>query len=307
MTRAAQDRLMILATFASMGVATTLVVTKTLVWWASGSVAMLGSMADSALDLLASAITFLAVRMAVMPPDEDHRFGHGKAEAIAGLIQSGIIMASSFFILMESSARLYNPMPVQATGPVIAVSVLSIVLSLGLVLFQRFVVARTRSIAVAGDHLHYQGDLLMNAAVIAAVLIAGTGFTEADGIFGILIALYIGHGAYGIGRNAIDMLMDREFSDADRETIFNLVMGNPDVRGLHELKTRHAGRDSFIQLHIEVDGEMTVREGHLVGDEIEATLSEAFPNAEILIHIDPPSEYSGQLTAAEVPMPKEET
>ena len=160
---------------------------------------------------------------------------------------------------------------------------------------------KTGSLAVSGDHLHYKGDLLLNLAVVAAVFFAGHGFIHADGITGSLIAVYIFWGSYGVGRPAIDMLMDREFPDADRETIFNTVMESKGVRGIHNLKTRQSGRDQFIQMHIEVDGSLTVSAGHLIGHEVEATLGEQFPEAEILIHVDPVDERSLDLTLAELP------
>ncbi|MBL4639151.1 MAG: cation diffusion facilitator family transporter [Kordiimonadaceae bacterium] len=288
------------ATRAAMMVASFLLVAKGYAWWKSGSIAMQGSFADSALDLAASLVTFMAVKTALEPADDSHRFGHGKAEALAGLFQAAIMSGSAVYLLLEAVSRLWQPVPVAASGLVISISALAIVLSLVLVMFQSYVVKQTGSLAIAGDHLHYKGDLLLNLGVIAAAYIGARGYLYADGVFGVLIAFYILWGAKGIVGPAIDMLMDREFSDDDRETIANLALGNAAVFGLHDLKTRASGRSSFIQMHLEVDGKITVQEGHAISDEVEATIGEQFPGAEILIHIDPPTALSADLTINEL-------
>ena len=272
---------------ASVLVASVLIVIKAIAWFLSGSIALLGSLVDSCLDLAASVINYFAIKTSLEPPDSDHRFGHGKAEAIAGLIQSSIIFGSAIFLTFESISRLLNPHTVEATTIGIAVSVVAIILTLGLVLYQKHVVKQTGSVAIEADSLHYTGDLLLNAAVIAALFLVNfEGFGLADGFFGMGIAFYIGWTAFGIGRSSIDMLMDKEFSKAEREEIFNLVMGNDDVKGMHDLKTRRSGLQSFIQMHIELDPEMKLWDAHAVADEVEATVGEKF-NAEILIHTDP--------------------
>jgi ferrous-iron efflux pump FieF len=300
MQRADENRLMQWATYASVMVAVSLVALKSLVWLLSDSMAMLGSLTDSALDLAASLVTLIAVRTAITPPDEEHRFGHGKAEALAGLFQAGIMSCSAAFLALNALERLWSPQYVEQPDLIMKVSVLAIALSFLLVGFQSYVVRKTGSLAVAGDHLHYKGDLLLNLGVILAAFLAGQGLLLADGLIGAGIAVYILWGAYGIARPAINMLMDREFSSKDREAIFNLVLENPDVLGMHDLKTRMAGRDQFIQMHIDVDGELTVHQAHFIAGEVEATLSERFPRAEIMIHVDPPSEHSTSLTLAEL-------
>lgn len=293
-------RLMRLSTFAAVSVASLLVIAKAIAWWLSGSVAMLGSMTDSSLDLMSSIVTMLAVKTALRPADETHRFGHGKAEALAGLFQASIMSGFAIFLILESIQGLYRGDTIQASDWVIGSSLFAIVLTLALVLFQSYVVRQTKSLAIAGDHLHYKGDLLLNMGVIAAVFFAAQGFGWADGFFGLLIGAYIIHGAYSVARPSVDMLMDKELSVEDREKIFNLVMESPGVRGLHELRTRSSGRDCFIQMHIEVDGDLTVHKAHFIGDEVEAILGEEFPDADILIHIDPPSELSAILTTREL-------
>ncbi|WP_262695909.1 cation diffusion facilitator family transporter [Kordiimonas aquimaris] len=300
MNRAQADILMKRATYASVSVAVTLVVVKAYVWFISSSAAMLGSAADSALDLAASVVTLLAIRTAITPPDDAHRFGHGKAEALAGLFQAAIMAGSAVFIVLHAIERIWAPAPVTASDQVIQVSILAIAMSLLLVIFQSYVIRKTGSLAVSGDHLHYKGDLLLNLGVVVAAYGAGVGYIYADGAIGLMIGLYILWGAYGISRPATDMLMDREFSNSERETIFNTVMESAGVLGLHDLKTRAAGRDKFIQMHIEVDGTLTVKAAHLIGDEVEATLGEQFPDAEILIHVDPVSDLSTELTQAEL-------
>lgn len=300
MNRAKADTLMKRATYASVAVAVTLVVAKVYVWFISSSAAMLGSAADSSLDLAASVVTLFAVRTAIAPPDDAHRFGHGKAEALAGLFQAAIMSGSAVFLLLHAIERIWVPIPVTASDQVIQVSILAIVLSLLLVMFQSYVIGKTGSLAVSGDHLHYKGDLLLNMGVVVAAYGASAGYMYADGAIGLMIGLYILWGAYGISRPATDMLMDREFTNTEREAIFNVVMESPGVLGLHDLRTRAAGRDKFIQMHIEVDGALTVKAAHLIGHEVEATLGEQFPDAEILIHVDPVSELSTNLTQAEL-------
>lgn len=280
--------LMTLAAWASVSVAGLLVAVKAAAWILTGSVALLGSLVDSALDVAASLVNLMAVRTALEPPDTEHRFGHGKAEAIAGLVQSAVILGSAVFLFFKSIDRLMAPTPLAHSNLGIGVSVFAIVMTLGLVVFQKIVVRRTGSVTIAADRLHYTGDLLLNVGVIAAIAITTSGGVPwADGAFGLGIALYIGHAAYGIGRSSVDMLMDREFSPEEREQIFNLVHGNEDVFGVHELKTRRSGRHAFIQMHIELKSNLTLFEAHAIADEVEATVGEAFPNAEILIHTDP--------------------
>ncbi len=299
------NRLMRWATRASVAVATLLVLGKAIVWWLSSSVAMLGSLADSALDMAASLVTLLAIRTAIAPPDAEHRFGHGKAEALAGLFQAMLMGGSALFLALQSLERFFDPQPVSQPTLILQVSAAAIVLSLVLVLFQSYVIRKTGSIAVAGDHLHYKGDLLLNLGVIGAAYAVSADIDHADTIIGFAIAIYIMVGAYGIARPATDMLMDRGFDEPSREKIFNLVLESPGVRGLHELKTRAAGRDRFIQMHIEVDGDLTVRAAHLIAHEVEATIGEAFPETEIIIHVDPPSENSVDLTLKELPEQKD--
>lgn len=289
------------AALASVLVALMLVIAKGVVWLASGSVALLGSWLDSFLDLMASLINMIAVRAAVVPPDKEHRFGHGKAEAIAGLFQCSLILISALFLLYASARHLIAGEALLRGGWAIGVSVLAIVLTFALVAYQRQVVRQTGSVAIEADSLHYTGDLLLNLAVIAAVALSSyAGFVWADGLFGMAIAFYLGWAALRIFRKSVDILMDREFLDEERETIFNLVMGNKEVLGLHDMKTRRGGLTSFIQMHIEVKSDLSLFDAHQIADEVEATVGEAFPNTEIIIHTDPlgleePDHTAGEL------------
>jgi len=276
------------AAWASVFVASVLIVAKGVAWHASGSVALLGSLVDSTLDLTASLINLLAVTTALAPPDEDHRFGHGKAEPLAGLFQSMVIMGSVVFLAWRSIVRLIDPQPLEQTDIGIMVSVFAIIMTIGLVVYQSHVVSKTKSVAISADSLHYKGDLFLNMAVIAALLITSNfDLLWVDGAFGLLIAAYVAYSAWEIMRQSIDMLMDKEFDDEERDKIIELVMGNPDVKGMHDLKTRRSGLHGFIQFHVELDPDMNLRQAHAVADEVEATVGEHFPHSEILIHTDP--------------------
>ncbi|MBI1212997.1 MAG: cation diffusion facilitator family transporter [Alphaproteobacteria bacterium] len=282
------ERLKRLATYAAVAVAFTLIVAKVWAWIETGSVAMFASLVDSALDLLASGLNLLAVHHALTPADEEHRFGHGKAEAIAGLGQAAFIAGSSAFLIFQSIERMVNSHELPASTLGIVVMLFSIALTLGLVLFQRYVVARTRSLAIGADRLHYVGDIATNAGVIAALVLSGSfGLVIADPLIGLAIACVIGWGAVKILRASYDELMDREFADADRERIKHIVKQHMDVVSLHDLRTRHSGHRAFIQLHLELAPEMSLVDAHRISDEVEDAIRFAFPDAEVLIHQDP--------------------
>ncbi|MBO6678513.1 cation diffusion facilitator family transporter [Parvibaculum sp.] len=282
------ERLMRRATLAAVAVAVVLIATKGTVYWFTGSIAMLGTLTDSLLDGAASLLNLFAVRASLVPPDEEHRFGHGKAEALAGLGQSIFIFGSAGYITFEAVTRLLDPRPVENSAAGIAVVVFAIVLTLGLVAYQRHVVSRTRSVAIEADSIHYRGDLLMNLSVIAALILSGwLGFHWADPLFGLVIAGLIGWSAAKIVRNAFNQLMDREFSEEERERIKEIARQHPEVVNLHELKTRTSGIYTFIQFHLEMDGAITLTEAHRIAEEVEREVMEAFPGSEVLIHQDP--------------------
>ena len=281
-------RLMRLATYASVGVAGTLVLVKLGAWLLTDSVALLSTLIDSLLDVAASMVNLLAVRHALEPPDREHRFGHGKAEPLAALGQSAFITGSAIFIIFEASQRFIEPRAVLHSDVGIGVMVFAILATFALTRFQAYVVRKTGSLAIKADSLHYLGDLLVNAAVIVALLLVSElGWTLADPLFGIAIALYILKIAWRIARNAFDMLMDRELPEAERRRIAEIAAAHPRVLDTHDLRTRASGRRTFIQIHIEMDGALSLYEAHEVADEVEAALREAYPGAEVIIHQDP--------------------
>ncbi|GAB4125871.1 MAG: CDF family cation-efflux transporter FieF [Rhodothalassiaceae bacterium] len=277
-----------LAALASVAVGGSLFLAKGAVWLLTGSSAMLSSAADSALDLMASLVTLMAVRAALRPPDDEHRYGHGKAEALAALVQGTVMLGSASFLVLHAMERIVTPAPVERPLAAYAVSVLAIVLSLALVIFQKHVVKRTGSLAIAADRMHYLGDFLLNSGAMLGVFLATTGgFPAADGLFGAAIAIVIAFSALGIMREAVDMLMDREMGAEIREKIVEIAMGNPHVRGIHDIRTRRSGLGSFVEFHLEVDPWLTLRAASLVAREVEAAVGEALPNAGIAITLDP--------------------
>jgi ferrous-iron efflux pump FieF len=287
-TALAGARLMKRATYASIAVAAVLIVAKTAAWGITGSVSVLSSLLDSLLDAVASAVNLFAVHHALTPADREHRFGHGKAEPLAGLAQAAFITGSAVLLLIQAGQRLRAPPAIVDIDVGIAVMVLSIVLTVALVTYQRRVVRATGSVAIGADRLHYASDLLMNLSVIAALVLAGWfDIRYADPIFGIAVAVYILVSALRIGRQSLDLLMDRELPDEQRAMIRDIVLRHPEVKSLHDLRTRSAGLDIFIQLHIEMDPEMSLIRAHAVSDEVEADIRAAFPNAEVIIHQDP--------------------
>ncbi len=282
------ERLKHLATYAAVSVAAVLIAVKIWAWIATGSVAMLASLVDSTLDLVASGLNLIAVRHALTPADEEHRFGHGKAEALAGLGQAAFIGGSAAFILFQSLERLITPQAVEHSGTGLFVMGISLALTIALVVFQRYVIARTRSLAIGADQLHYVTDIATNLGVVAAFVLAGLwGWTLADPLIGLAIAATIGWGAFNILRGSYDELMDREFDDADRQRIKDIVAQHKAVVSLHDLRTRRAGHRSFIQMHLELPAQMTLIEAHHISDEVEAAIQQAFPEAEVLTHQDP--------------------
>jgi ferrous-iron efflux pump FieF len=275
------------AATASIVVAMALIALKAVAWFATDSVAVLSGLLDSLLDLAASAVNFLAIRHATTPADAEHRFGHGKAEPLAGLAQAAFISGSALLLMFEAVHRLAVPQAVVRPELGIGVSLLSIVATIALVFYQRHVVARTGSVAIAADSLHYTGDVLLNGSVIAAILLAGwLRWPLIDPLFGAAIAGWITRSAWRIGRDSLDRLMDRELPDEDRQRILEIARSHALVRGVHDLRTRSAGTQVFIQLHLDLDATLTLARAHAVADEIEERILAAFPNAEVITHED---------------------
>jgi cation diffusion facilitator family transporter len=274
----------------ALSVATALVLTvlKALVWIASGSVLVLASLADSGLDLVAALATFVAVRYAAAPPDAEHRFGHGKAEAFASLVQAGLVFASAALIGQEAIARLLHPRPVQQTGWALGVMLVSIALTGLLIAAQNRVLRQARSVAVSGDRAHYLADFASNlvalAAIGAAALLGVGGF---DALGGLVVAAVLLWGAVGVFRQSSDELMDHELPDEARARIVALMTEDSRLTGVHQLRTRAAGPTVHIQMHADLDPELTLEAAHKVVVAAEKRVLEAFPSADIIIHPDP--------------------
>ena len=281
-------RLRRLATYASVAVAALLISVKFAAWLETRSVALLSSLVDSLLDAAASMVNLIAVRHAMSPADREHRFGHGKAEPLAVLGQSAFITGSAMLLFAEAVRRLIWPLPVDNPPAGIIVVIFSIVVTIGLVLYQRHVVRHTGSIAISADELHYRSDVVLNLGVIAAlVLSSALDFPILDPLFGAAIGVWIVYSAVRLARLSLFQLMDHELPDDEREKIREIAQSHPDVVAAHDLRTRVAGPTSFIQIHVEMNGSMSLLRAHEISDEVEAKLRAAYPNAEVIIHQDP--------------------
>lgn len=288
MSHEERGRLTTRAALASIVMAVILIVLKTYAALQTSSMAMLGSLADSGLDLVASLIILVGVRIAAAPADTEHRFGHGKAEALAALVQVILISLSAVFIGFRAVQRLLSGAHTVDAELGIGVSVIAMVLTAALITYQRHVVKRTGSLAIGTDRLHYSSDLLLNGSVIVALgLDQYAGWTGADAIFGVLIALWLLWGAWSASSHALDQLMDREWPDELRERFLAATKEYPALTGLHDLRTRSSGTHYFAQFHVWVPAEWTVQEAHDRLDAIEEELQQRFPDTEILIHVDP--------------------
>jgi ferrous-iron efflux pump FieF len=282
------SRLMRLATYASVLVASVLILAKLVAWLATDSVSMLSTLLDSVLDVAASLVNLFAVRHALTPADREHRFGHGKAEPLAALGQSAFVAGSAVLLIVEVVRRFWRPQAVENGEIGILVMMGSIAVTAVLVLFQRHVVRKTGSLAISADRLHYLGDVLVNSAVIVALALTELlGWKWLDPAFGALIAAYILYTAWSIARSSFDMLMDRELPEEERQRIRSIATAHPQVRALHELRTRASGPSIFIQFHLEMAGEMSLYEAHRIADQVENQILAAYPGAEVIIHEDP--------------------
>ena len=291
------------AALASVAMACGLIALKTYAAWTTGSVAMLGSLADSGLDLLASLVTLYGVRLAAQPADHDHRFGHGKAEALAALFQVMLITASAAGIGWRAVLAFGSDEPTKGAEFGIGVSIIAIVATMGLLAYQRAVIRQTGSVAIVADNVHYQSDVLLNGSVIVAlVLDQYLGWRSADPIFGIVIALWLAYGAFRASSNAIDQLMDKEWPEDMRRDFIEVAARQPGIKGIHDFRTRHSGAHDFAQFHMEVARDITVAQAHEVVESVEVALRRAFPKVEVLIHLDPegPVDTDNPLVEADV-------
>ena len=292
------------AAYASIAVAALLVGLKSWAAWSTGSTAMLGSLADTALDLIASVATLIGVWIAGRPADESHRFGHGKAEAIAAMFQVVLISISAVAIAARAAEQFFSGARTGAAAQGIGVSLIAILATMALLAWQRRVIRQTGSLAIAADHLHYQSDLLLNLAVIAALAFDRYGgIAGADALFGLGIAIWLGRSAWRTSQKAIEQLMDREWPEEKRDRFLAAMARQPDLRGIHDFRTRTSGNQDFVQFHVWIDPQMSVRQAHLVMDDIEARLHAEFPDVEILIHPDPDGLVDEEGLAAEDVLP----
>ena len=287
-SREDNKRLMRLATYVAVAVAGSLVSIKFVAWIMTDSISLLSTMIDSLLDVAASTVNLFAIRHALQPADEEHRFGHGKAEALAGLAQSAFISGSAMFLVIEAFDRIFHPRIIESIAVGYWVMAISIVATLGLVIFQRYVAKKTGSLAIAADSTHYKMDILVNISVILSLfLVSRFNWGIADPLFAIGIAGYILHGAYEIGIEAYHVLMDRELPEEDRAKIRDIAVSHKDVLDIHDLRTRSSGSDMFIQLHLEMDPNITLVRAHDIAEEVMHMIEKEFPRAEVLTHQDP--------------------
>ncbi len=276
------------ATVLAVAASGLMIIIKLLAYLMTGSVAVLSSLVDSMVDLFASGINLLAVRVALQPPDREHRFGHGKAEPLAGMVQSAFITGSGLFLLLEVFNRLLQPRSLEYINVGVGVMLVSILITVILVYYQRRVISSTGSVAISADSLHYSSDILVNLGVILAMLLDWLlDWSWADPVIALIIAGYIFYFAWTIARQSLDQLMDRELSDEDRERIKSLVLSHTRVHDLHELRTRSSGLNQFIQLHLVLEPNMSLQEAHDIAAHVQRQLQAAFPQADIIIHQDP--------------------
>ena len=276
------------AAIASVSVAVGLVTLKAIAFFLTNSVSMLASLADSALDLFASVLNLVAIRSTLTPADEEHRFGHGKAEPLAGLAQGAFIAGSATFLIVQAINRFIEPEMIRHGLTGLLVMGVSIAATLALVMYQSRVVARVGSVAINADRMHYASDLVTNIGVVVAIVLTNwMGWRLADPIIALVIAGILIWSAWSVFIQSYNQLMDRELPDAEREKIKDIVLHNSNVRALHDLRTRAAGVHTFIQFHIELDPKISLVCAHEVSDEVERSLCAAFPHAQVIIHQDP--------------------
>lgn len=277
-----------LATYASVATALSLILAKAWAWWHSDSVSMLATLTDSSLDLLASLVTLFAVYHALQPADKEHRFGHGKAEPLAGLWQALFVSLSAIFLLYQAVQRLLSPQPIKdAVAASIGVMLFAIVMTGLLLLLQQHVIKKTGSTAISADALHYKTDFLINISIIVAIVMTAAGWHRIDALMAIAIAIYILHSAWQIMRDAVNLLMDHELPVTSRQQIQELVLKHSEVHGVHDLRTRQSGLQVFIQLHLELDGALSLQQTDVICRQIEDDLQKQFDDAQVLIYPHP--------------------
>ena len=281
------DRLLKLTTYASVITAIILIVAKVFAWGASGSLSVLASLIDSIMDAAASIINLVAVRYALIPADDDHKFGHGKAEALAGLGQAMFITGSAIFLLFHSVDRMLHPREIEQVSVAVGIMVFSIIATAILLMLQRYTVKRTQSVAIKADSLHYAADLFTNVGIVVALMLAQAGWPGIDPIFAILIAFYVLYSAWSIVVESVNDLLDKELPESVQQAIVEVVVSHKDVRGVHDLRTRQSGRNKIVQFHMEIDRDLPLWQAHDVAEVIEQELLLKFPEVDVIIHQDP--------------------
>ncbi len=283
------EKLIKRATLSAVLISVFLIIIKLFTCWFTGSMSLFASLLDSSIDLLASGLNFFLVRYALKPADDGHTFGHGKAESLAALAQSTFIIGSATILLLSSIKSIIHPTSIESPLLGITVSVISVIVTASLVLYQKHVIKETSSKAIKADMLHYYSDMFMNIAVILALFLSWYGITYADACFAFLIALYIFYNACKIAYYAIQDLLDKALPENDNQKISEIVASYANVCGFHDLKTRQAGPVKFIQLHLELDDDMPLIKAHAIADAIEKHISREFAPATVIIHQDPVS------------------
>lgn len=280
-------RLVTAAAWTATVVASILLVFKVIAWWMTGSVSLLASLIDSLLDISASVVNLLAIRYSLQPADKEHRFGHGKAESLAALAQAMFVSGSACFLILNGIERLSRPVELHSPQIGVYVSLFAIVVTFALVRFQKYVVQRTGSQAIAADSLHYQSDLYLNVAILCALVLTWMGIQQADAVFAIGLGVYILYSAFKMVMNAIQTLLDRQLPEEELLQIRQCCLSVDEVLGVHQLRTRMSGPTRFIQLHLELEDQIPLIEAHRISDSVEERLLESFPSADIMIHQDP--------------------
>jgi ferrous-iron efflux pump FieF len=276
------------ATYASFATASTLIIVTLVAWAITGSVALLSTLIDALTDAVSSIVNILAVRHALKPADRNFRFGKGKAEPLSGLFQASFTFGSALILLIEAADRIFHPAPLQRMDIGIAVMVFSIIITVVLVRFQHYVVVRTNSVAISAASLHYFGDIIINISVIMSMLLVmSLGWTFVDPLLAIAVSVFLIWNAKSVALESLEMLMDKELPDHERNNLRILAMGHLGVRNVHDLRTRQSGQNGFIQLHLEIDGALPLKIAHNICDEVEHSIMEAYPSYEVTIHQEP--------------------
>lgn len=282
-----QENLLRYTTYASVLIAALLIIIKLYAWWQTESIGLLASLIDSTMDIAASLLNMIAVGHALRPADSEHRFGHGKAESLAGLGQSAFIAGSALFLISQAFDRFINPEPLTNLQTGMGVIVISLALTIGLTVFQRYTIQKTGSSAIKADELHYKGDIFSNIGILIALFLADLGFFIADPVIGLLIGVYILYCAWGIVWGAIQTLMDHELSEEVQLQIESIARSHKKVIGIHDLRTRQSGLVNFVQMHVDLDKNMSLEEAHGIAEEVEANIQAILPNTDVIIHQDP--------------------